>query len=251
MRIPIKIESFRSPKGLSRFSKTDFLLVLENLIKQNLTDESGILLSGGIDSALLSILAAKCYPDIPCFVVGGDITHPDVQAAKRLAKEKGLNLKVYIFDSEEIFTVQQELKGFVGSTQLYEGDECVFAALKFAAEDVTRIIATDGIDELMGGYWGHRDRKRFPDVKGAFNHFWDKLEEEHLSPMYRSASVFKLDIIFIYLLPDIVQEISLISLEDRIKGNIGKAVWREIAEMVGVPSWIIRRKKEGFVNAFK
>lgn len=243
--------SFHNPEGLLRFSKDSFLLILNSLIKQNVTNDSGILLSGGIDSAVLSILAAKYYPDIPCFVVGHDIMHSDVQAAKQLAEEKGLNLKVRIFNTEEIIVLKQELKECMNLAPLYEGDECVFGALKFAARDVIKIIATDGIDELMGGYWGHRDRKRFPDIKDAFKHYWDKLEGEHLLPMCRSAEFFELDIIFIYLLPEIVEHLSIIPLEDRIKGGVGKAIWREIAEMVGVPSWVIERKKEGFVNAFK
>ena len=250
MRIPAKIKSFYWIKG---FSKSEFLEILNANIEKslNLISNPGILLSGGIDSSLLAILATKYYPDIPCFVVGNDIEHPDVQAAEKLAKEKGLNLKVRIFNKEEIIILKQEQKKCAGSSHVYEGDDCVFGALKFVAEnDVTGIIATDGIDELMGGYWGHRDRKRFPDVKDAFKYFWDELEEKHLSPMYKSAKFFELDLIFIYLLRTSIAYLSLIPLKDRIKDNIGKAVWREIAQEVGVPQWIIDRTKEGFLNAF-
>jgi len=250
MRIPTKIGSFYYVSG---FSKEDFLQILDSNIEKalNLTEKPGILLSGGIDSSLLAILATKYYPDIPCVVVGNDINNPDIRAAKQLAKEKELNLNVSILNSKEISDTQQELKECTGSAKLYEGDECVFAALKFAAKNITGIIATDGIDELMGGYWGHRDRKRFPDVKNAFKYFWDELEEKHLSPMYRSAKIHKLDIIFIYLFPQIIEYLSVISLNDRIKGNVGKAVWKEIALNAGVPLWIIERQKRGFVDAFK
>ncbi len=255
MRIPEKIGQFIFPEeNVSRFSKDKFLKNLDSTIEKilNDNDQPGILLSGGVDSALLAILATKCLPNIPCFVVGQYVAHPDVQAAERLAKEKGLNLKVRLFNSKEIFDIQQELKECIGSASLYDGDECVFAALKFAAQNnVTSIIATDGIDELMGGYWGHRDRIRFPDIKDAFIYFWDELEEKHLSPMYRAAEFHKLDLVFVYLLPGIVEYLSMIPLEDRIKGGVGKAVWKEIAQMVGVPSWVIKRQKEGFVDAFK
>ncbi len=250
MRRPAKIGTFRFPVGLQRFSKDNFLAIIKESLGGG--GKPGILLSGGVDSALLAILATKYLPNIPCFVVGQYATHPDVQAAKRLAKEKGLNLKVRLFDSKEISDIQQELKECTGSASLYDGDECVFAALKFAAQNnVTSIIATDGIDELMGGYWGHRDRTRFPDIKDAFTYFWDELEEKHLSPMYRAAEFHKLDLDFVYLSPNVVEYLSMIPLEDRIKGGVGKAVWKELAQMVGVPLWVIKRQKEGFVDAFK
>jgi len=251
MRIPIKIKSFCFPTAnTSEFSKENFLEILDFVVEKTLcfAKRPGILLSGGIDSSLLAILAAKHCPDIPCFTVGQYITNQDVQAAIRLAKEKKLNLYIHLLNPKEISIVKRELtKNII----IHEGDECVLAALKFAAPFVTDIIATDGIDELMGGYWGHRDRKRFPDIKDAFKYFWDELEEKHLTPMNRSAECHDLNLIFVYLLPEIVGRLSKISLEDRIKGNISKAVWKEIALMAGVPLWVIERKKQGFVDAFK
>jgi len=212
--------------------------------------QPGILLSGGVDSSLLAVLAAEYNPDIPCFVVGDNKMNPDVQAAKRLAEEKELKLYSYILDLEQIIAVKQELKECI-NLNIYEGDECVFAALKFAvSKGVTGIVATDGIDELMGGYWGHRDRIRFPDLEDAFNHFERQLEEKHLEPMRRSAEFHGLDLIFIYRRNRLIELLSMIPLEDRIKGNVGKAVWKEIAQMAGVPLWVIEREKKGFVDAF-
>lgn len=210
----------------------------------------GILLSGGVDSSLLAVLATEYNPDIPCFVVGGSKMNPDVQAAKQLAEEKELKLHTNILDLEQTIAIKQELRKSI-PLNIYEGDECVFAALKFAvSEGITGIIATDGIDELMGGYWGHRDRIRFPNIKDAFDYYKGQLEEKHLSPMRRSAEFHKLKIIFIFRYHRIVELLSMIPLEDRIKGNVGKVVWKEIAQMAGVPSWIIEREKRGFVHAF-
>ena len=252
MRRPAKIGTFPFPVGLQRFSKDNLLSIIKGSLGGG--GKPGILLSGGVDSAVLAILATTyLLPDIPCFVVGRKgAANPDVHAANRLADEKGLNLTTRLFDSKEISDIQQELKECTGSASLYDGDECVFAALKFAAQNnVTSIIATDGIDELMGGYWGHRDRIRFPDIKDAFTYFWDELEEKHLSPMRRAAEFHKLDLDFVYLSPCIVTVLSMIPLEDRIKGGVSKAIWKEFAQMVGVPLWVIRRQKEGFVDAFK
>lgn len=250
MRIPAKIGTFYTVSG---FSKRSFSRILDDNVEKalSLTVKPGILLSGGVDSALLAITAMKYQPGIPCFVVGHDDTNPDVQAAIRLTREKGLNLHTRLFTLKEIHEIQQELRTCFPSASFYEGDECVFAALKFAVQNgITGIIATDGIDELTGGYWGHRDRKRFPDVKDAFKYYWDKLESNHLSPIHRSAKFYNLDVIFVYMFPGIVECLSEISLEDRIRGNVGKAVWKEIAELAGVPSWVVKRKKQGFLDAF-
>jgi len=252
MRTPAKIGSFYFTIGReSEFSKKDFLQILNSAIEDivNSCTHPGILLSGGVDSSLLAIIATKYCLNIPCFVVGDNIMNPDVQAAMQLAEEKKLNLYVHLLNPTEISRIQKETKAIYSN--IYEGDDCVFAALEFASPFVTDLIATDGIDELMGGYWGHRDRKRFPDIKDAFKHFWDELEEKHLTPMNRSAECHGLDLIFIYLLPEIIEQLSRISLKNRIRENVSKAVWKEIALMAGVPSWIIERKKQGFVDAFK
>ncbi len=253
MRIPTKIEPFYFPTGKdSEFSKSVFLKILNDAIKKSLSliIKPGILLSGGVDSSLLALIAIKYYPNIPFFTVGKDITNPDIQAAIQLAKEKKLNLYIHLLNSEEISVVRQELKENVNSNSFYEGDECVLAALKFVSPIVTGIITTDGIDELMGGYWGHRDRKRFPAIEDAFKYFWDELEEKHLTPMCRSAKLYKLDLVFVYLMPKVVQYLSIIPLNRRIEGNVGKAIWKEIARITGVPSWVIERQKRGFVDAF-
>lgn len=252
MRTPEKIEQFIFPEGdILRFSKDKFLEVLDSTVEKVLkdSDQPGILLSGGVDSSLLVILAVKYYSNIPCFVIGQHLMSPDVQAAMRLAKEKELNLYVHLLNLEEILSIQQEL--IKCGNSIYLRDDCVLAALKFASPFVNTIIATDGIDELMGGYWGHRDRKRFPEVKNAFKYFWDELEEKHLSPMSRSAKLCELDLVFVYLFSEVIQHLSMIPLEDRIKGGIGKAIWKEIALRAGVPLWVIERKKEGFVDALK
>ena len=254
MNARIQISQFPLPiEDELKFSISDFLSFLDLTIKEALkfTDKPGILLSGGVDSALLVILASKHYSGIPCFVVGQDIKNPDVQAAIRLAKENKLNLFVNILSENEINKIQQELKRRINLDAIYPGDECVFAALELAAlKKVTGIIATDGIDEQMGGYWGHRDRNRFPSIKDAFEYFWEELEEKHLCPMERSAKFHNLDINFVYLLPKVIKHLSLISLEDRIKDGNGKAVWKEIAQIAGVPSWVLKRQKRGFVDAF-
>jgi len=252
MRTLAKIGSFHFPTGReSEFSKEDFLQILNSAIENivNSCTHPGILLSGGVDSSLLAIIATKYCLNIPCFVVGDNIMNPDVQAAMQLAEEKKLNLYIHLLNPVEISRIQKETKAIYSN--IYEGDDCVFAALKFAAKFVSDIIATDGIDELMGGYWGHRDRKRFPDIKDAFKYFWDELEEKHLCPMNRSAECHGLNLNFVYLLPQIVEQLSRIPLKDRIRGNVSKAVWKEIALMAGVPLWITEREKQGFVDAFK
>ncbi len=202
-------------------------------------------MSGGIDSSVLVGLARNIKPNIPCIVIGDSLIHPDVVAAGKLAKYWNLNLSVYLPNSHIIEAARRT----VGKPYL-AGDECVYIALDYASRFATDILAGDGIDEMMGGYWWHTHKcEQFLNQDNVFEHFWNELEPKHLTPMYRSAQKVNVNIYWPYLDSRVVQYIAAIPLYIRVRNGIGKAFWGEIAELIGVPSWIIKQYKRGFLNA--
>jgi len=180
---------------------------------------------------------------VPCFTVAGDPHNPDLEAALRLAHECDLDLHCYM-PCQAARREALELEHLS-----YPGDDAVFVALDFAARFVTDILATDGIDELMGGYWFHAHRNDlFPEAAQAFEHFWGRLEEEHLTPMYLSANWLQVNLHWVFLQPSVVEYISRIPIEERVRDGITKSWWRDVARAVGVPEWVISRPKRGFID---
>jgi len=209
------------------------------------TKRPGILLSGGIDSSILATMAKAVYPSIPCFVIGNSKDHPDICAAMRLAREIELNLYVYMPNCLTIINTKKHLEN------RFKGDEAVYLILKYASHFTNYILAGDGIDEQMGGYWEHtNENRKFSSREKIFQYFWDVLEEKHLSPAFQSAQKTGVSIDWVFLHDKIVNYIARIPISERIKNNIPKAIWRDFARLVGIPEWIINRPKRGFNDAF-
>lgn len=243
-RFPARIGNW--PEGKGNYSVEGLVALLRDIAHCALYESPspGILLSAGIDSTILTMLIREKYPDIPCFTVGGAPNHPDVLAAQKLSVELNLDLRIYLPN----ISSQKKAKDVIETD--YPGDEAVYLALEFAKPWVKTILATDGIDEQMGGYWWHvNENDRFSTTEEAFKYYWAQLEPTHLTPMFKSAEKVGLDINWVFLHPDVVDYISRIPLKERIKDGVNKAFWREAARSIGVPEWVINRPKRGFVNA--
>lgn len=241
-RYPVQIGNWKvNPKTYNLENLLDILYdEIKKILKKH--KQPGIFLSGGIDSTVLVMLVKEYYSDIPCFTIGNSTEHLDVSSALRFAQEMDLNHRIYIPKNKDILEVKKH--------EQFPGDGGVYLALKFASEFCNNIIAADGIDEQMGGYWWHVNRNNtFPTIEKAFKHFWDELELKHLTPMFNSAKIIGINIDWIYLHKLIVNYISRIPLEDRVKNNTSKALWKEFAKMIGIPKWVIERKKKGFCDA--
>jgi len=247
-RSPVQIDNFEVKEN--KYTIDGLVDKLKKIISVRLAiskEAYGILLSGGIDSSVLALLTKPF--GIPCFVIGKSLDSPDVSAAMKLAEEKDLCLYIHIPDLNEIEVTKQELTTKF-RISLYPGDENVLIALQFCSKFVSSLFATDGIDELMGGYWWHTNRTHeYPTAENAFEYFWGKLEPVHLTPMFESAKQAGVNIYWVYLQPYFTKYISRIPIKDRIKNGINKAVWKQVAKKIGVPQWVIDRPKRGFIDA--
>lgn len=201
----------------------------------------GLLLSGGVDSSVLALLMKPW--NTPCFTIGRSIDSPDILAAMKLAKENDINLYVHIPSSEEIKKVKERV------TTDFPGDENVLIALEFSSKFISSLFATEGIDELMGGYWWHLKKTEYcSTIEEAFEYSWNHLESDHLTPMFEAAKQTNMNIHWIYLQPYISDYIAGLPFEKRIE-NGNKSIWKEVAKKIGVPQWVIDRPKKGFVDA--
>lgn len=214
-----------------------------------------VTLSGGVDSTLgLAILRDK-FPDakIIAFTMGGSEDHPDVVHARLAAEKFQAEHRVLIPSENDVaeaaFEYQKDFPEADIKQATAEGDFDVYLLYKYISKAGTKLmIAYDGIDELMGGYWGHRKGNTPEKRKKAFREFWDRLIPFHLKPLLATSKKFDIDIIFPYLDKNLAKIISEISVQDRVSDEVGKLPMRELAKMFGVPEEIIKRSKRGQVG---
>ncbi|MBU2036996.1 asparagine synthase C-terminal domain-containing protein [Patescibacteria group bacterium] len=217
-------------------------------------------LSGGLDSSLnlaLTTLATKemsslNIPIIRAFTLGKTEIHPDIFYAKIATKKFSAEHFISCHTDYEIKAAKKRFEkalpefakqpGNLGTFMLYEDMASYFTK---------RVIAHDGIDELMGGYWPHR--KYAPNeekMAPIFLDFWNRLKSEHLIPLEKIAKHFDIEVIFPYLQNPVVRYISMIPLKERTSREESKIPLRRIAEKY-LPREIIERKKIGFCDALK
>lgn len=224
--------------------------VIEASVRGSIKDargKVGMLLSGGVDSTLLLKFVLK-YGRIPVFTVVTDLSHPDLEAARKVAKDYSLEHYVLMPSGKDLERAKEAIQARPGG--IFEGDAAVYLALELAKEKgVDTILAADGIDELTGGYWWHAKLSdRFTSKEDAFKYFWNKLEPEHISPLLDSASKVGIEVKFPYLDKRVVTTLTRIPLEDRVNGGITKKWWKDFARGY-VSSEIVDRPKLGFVSS--
>ncbi len=236
--------------------KDSFINAFKTAGEKALKDNNGKIfttLSGGLDSSLALAFLRKNFPEdeIVTFTMGGSEKHPDIEYG-RLAAEKFKAIHQEIIPRpEEIQEAVAQYHEKFPEADLKEasktGDIDVYLLYKKILEypDVKTVIAHDGIDELMGGYWLHRQAKAAQEKKEVFVDFWQRLIPKHLSPLIKTASSFDIRLIFPYLDSETVKAISQIPLEDRVAQGEGKKPLREIAKRLDVPEEIINRSKKG------
>lgn len=230
--------------------------------KQALKNNTGkifLTLSGGVDSSLYLALLAETFPEakIHTLTVGGSRKHPDAQFGRRVAKMFNTDHHEVIVGEEQKQEITEEFSSFYSDnpqTQLKiaQGDINVWAAYKKLKElGAKTVIAHDGIDELMGGYWKHREtaNQGITAQEIVFRQFWGKLPEEHLIPLETTADYFGINILFPYLQIPVVKYISKIPVNIRASFTSGKIPLKAVAKRCVWPREVVDRKKRGFIDA--
>jgi asparagine synthetase B (glutamine-hydrolysing) len=214
-----------------------------------------VTLSGGVDSTLGLAIIRQNFPEarIVSFTMGGNEDHPDVVYARIAAEKFGADHQEIIPSQNDIQEAlaeyQKEFPGSDAEKAVTDGDFDVYLLYKkISAMRPKLMIAYDGIDELMGGYWGHRKEKNSEEKKRAFAQYWERLIPYHLRPLLDTSQRFDICLIFPYLNKELAQMISEIPVSDRVSDEVGKLPMRELARIFDVPEEIIKRSKRGQVG---
>lgn len=127
--------------------------ILYRAVSRNLGES--ILLSGGLDSSIIALLASK-LEDLKSITVGlMDTPMPDLGYAKTVADFLGIELKSYIFTLSEFLEAVQSTVGILKTFDPMEvrNSSAIYIALRRARDLGWRSVMTgDGSDELFAGY---------------------------------------------------------------------------------------------------
>lgn len=209
-------------------------------------------LSGGLDSSLSLAILVKLYGTkrITACTIGSHSDHPDVRYAKMAAEAFGVSHSIFIPSQSWIDRAKVELSMMRGEA-VTDGNAGVLLFYQFLNGcDVRKIISHDGIDELMGGYWPHRQHEGNDDLqREAFDTQWKRLADVHLLPLERKAKICEIEVVFPYLQREVIEYIRRIPLSERTSRVESKMPLRALARRLGVPEPIIARRKIGFCSA--
>lgn len=160
----------------------------------------GVLLSGGLDSSLITYMAHEINPDIECFTVSME-EGQDLPLARDVTKYLGVKHHVLIFGEKEI---REVVPLAIHHQEMYE-ESCVQGAIaNFLAgrfiKPYTRVVLTgEGADEFFGGYDGQFKKGENPEevasivdklINVAHNTALQRLDRLNAANSYESRTPF-------------------------------------------------------------
>lgn len=128
-------------------------LVIEKVVKRNLTD--GILLSGGLDTSILALVASK-YARLDAFTVAFRLApSPDVHFAQLMTDQLKMDHKIHFFDETEMFPAMRKV---IKTLKVFDPMEvrnstAIYVGLQLAKKNgIKGVMTGDALDELFAGY---------------------------------------------------------------------------------------------------
>ncbi len=252
----IKQESTNAKYPFPRFIRDkvfrDHLyLLLEDKLIQNCKDKKvGILFSGGVDSAVLTILCKNLGFDYCCYTIGfkdKETKYPDdVLVAEEIAKKYDLKIKSKVFNLEEVEVIFKKTAKILSKTKAFDvvnmGVGAVeLAGLEMAKKDKCDIVLSGlGSEEIFAGYQRHELSKDKNEEcwKGLSDIYNRDLIRETLIPNKLKIKTYAPFLDF-----DIIGIAMQISIKAKINKRQNKIVIRKIAKQLGLKEFAKRKKK--------
>lgn len=143
-------------------------LLLTGIERQLLSDVPvGILLSSGVDSAVVAALAKEAGRELPCYTVGFDDGHAEseIPGARETCQVLGLPFIGVNVGPSEVMAVIDDVIGALEEPIVSTAPLVLWALVQRAREDVTVALTGQGSDEPWGGYTRYYNevvRRRLP-----------------------------------------------------------------------------------------
>ena len=134
---------------------SDISEAVENAVETQLVSDVplGTLLSGGVDSGMVSAIAASQQGGLHAFTVGFDEAEfNEADAAAIIAKQNGMRHHVKKFSPREFSENLEKVIWFHDEPLAHANSVQIYLICSYAAEHVKVLLTGEGADELFGGY---------------------------------------------------------------------------------------------------
>lgn len=200
--------------------------------------EVGTFLSGGIDSSIVTALAAKEKTDIKAFTVGM-AGMPDMEMAKTVADYLGIEHIVKTFTVEDMLELLPEAIYYIESynPSMVTGAIVTLMASRLAAEHGIKVVLCgEGSDELLGGYSAVRSYS-FLELREKLNTLLSNLHKTELRRLDRMSMAATLEARVPFMDRDFVEYAFNLPSEEKIKEVNGKRIEK----------WHLRKAFDGYL----
>jgi len=227
---------------MTEISHAEVLLTgLEKAVAEMSPPEgAGVLFSGGLDSSIVAALLAKNCP-LTLYTVGTAESY-DIIAGQEAASQMNLPWKSIIIEEEELLAAIPEMVKITGTVNpiIISFEIPLYFVSKYARE--THLFGGQGADELFAGYaryleMGDSQREEQMDVDMA------KLLNETIAHESAIAKHFGKEVHYPYLHPKVMEMVRKMPMEEKMSGDVRKAVLREVGRNIGLGEVAERKKK--------
>jgi len=146
-------------KDNEKYSENELLeeleVLLEDAVKLRMISDVpiGIFLSGGIDSSLVAVMAAKCSPEpIKTFTISFPGSNKDESSFARIVANHVGSRHTVLSGIDNVFEIIDEFKDKIDEPIADSSILPTYLVSKLTREYVTVALGGDGGDELFGGY---------------------------------------------------------------------------------------------------
>ena len=245
----VETPEFEDYEQARKVVKQLMIEAVEKRMKDNAV--GGILLSGGLDSSLITYMAHQIKPDIECFTVSMD-GGEDLPLAKDVTAYLGIKHQVLMFGEREISEI---LPLAIHHQEMYE-ESCVHGAIanflagRFVRRHTRCVLTGEGADEFFAGYDGQfRQGKNKEEVGSIVDQLINVAHNTALQRLDRLNAANSMESRTPFLDARVIDFCMKIPLDCKIHGpeQVGKWILRQAFEGC-LPDHIIYQTKRFFAQ---
>ncbi len=223
-------------------------LLEKAILKRTAGKKTGLLFSGGIDSVFIAKMLKDMGVDFSCYIAcleeEGMSEAEDFSWAKRAAESLNLDLKVKRLSLKDSEDYLKKVIPLIGDNNVVKSGVGVtmYAACEKAKEDGVKVMFSGlGSEEIFAGYERHIHSQDINKecVSGLLKIYERDLYRDDVISMHNS-----MELRLPFLDRDLVKHSLNIPGNLKIAKGQNKLILREIAEDIGIPKDLAKRKKK-------